>query len=129
MFKKFLRNIIYWLIETIEKYEYRNINLNEDEPLKKVINILSIDNLLVETDYGFVPIEEINFTQPYTIHELKLENGLKLECADIHTVFCESHIIKFVKDLTKNDIVLTKKGPSKVKSINKLKHKVSMFDL
>lgn len=129
MFKKFLRNIIYWLIESIEKYEYRNETFDQDEPLKKVINILPINNLLVETDYGFVPIEEINFTQPYTIHELELENGLKLECADVHAIFTEGHIIKYVKDLTTDDIVLTKKGPSKIKSINKLKHKVSMFDL
>lgn len=129
MFKNFLKNIIYGLIELIEKYEYRDTDFDEDEPLKKVINILPIKNLLVETDYGFVPIEEINFTQPYTIHELELENGLKLECADIHTIFCEGHIIKFIKDLTTNDIVLTKQGPSKIKSIKKLKHRVSMFDL
>ena len=127
--KFFLKNVIYWLIELIEKYEYRNVIFDENDPLKKVINILPVNNLLVETDYGFVPIEEINFTQPYTIHELELENGLKLECADVHTIFCEGHIIKFVNDLTQNDIVLTKLGPSKIKSINKLKHKVSMFDL
>ena len=129
MLKKILRNIIYKLIELIEKYEYRNTNFDENEPLKKVINILSVNNLLVETDYGFVPIEEINFTQPYTIHELELENGLKLECADIHTIFCEGHMLKFIKDLTTDDIILTKLGPSRVKSINKLKSKVSMFDL
>lgn len=129
MFEKILKNVIYWLIGLIEKYEYRNTNFDENDPLKKVINILPIKNLLVETDYGFVPIEEINFTQPYTIHVLELENGIKLECADVHTIFCEDHMIKFVKDLTINDIILTKHGPSKVRSINKLKHKVSMFDL
>ena len=52
-----------------------------------------------------------------------------MNCANVHGVFCDGHIIKFVYDLTTDDIVLTKKGPSKVKSITKLNHKVSMFDL
>ena len=127
--RKFLRKVIYKLLELIEKYEYRNVVFDENDPLKKVINILPLENLSVETDYGFVPIEEINLTQPYKIYELELENGLKLNCADIHSIFCEGHMIKFVKDLTTNDIILTKKGPSKIKSINKLKSRVSMFDL
>ncbi len=127
--RKFLRRVIYKLLELIEKYEYRNVVFDQNDPLKKVINILPLENLSVETDYGFVPIEEINFTQPYAIHELELENGLKIKCADIHSIFCEGHMIKFVKDLTLNDIILTKKGLSKIKSINKLNNKVSMFDL
>ena len=129
MIKKLVKYIIYFLIELIEKFEYKNKEFDENEPLKKVINILSIENLLVETDYGFVPIEEINLTQPYTIHQLELENGSYLECADTHCVFCEGHIIKFVKDLTIEDIVLTKNGPSRVKEVKKIKHKLSMFDL
>ena len=127
--KKLLQNIIYFLIEKLEKLEYKNKEMDENDPLKKVLNVLPFDNLLVETDYGFVPVEEINLTQPYTSYKLELENGIKMNCADVHGVFCEDHIIKFVKDLTINDIILTKKGPSKVKSITKLNHKVSMFDL
>ena len=127
--KKLLQNIIYFLIEKLEKLEYKNKEMDENDPLKKVLNVLPFDNLLVETDYGFVPVEEINLTQPYTSYKLELENGIKMNCADVHGVFCEYHIIKFVKDLTINDIILTKKGPSKVKSITKLNHKVSMFDL
>ena len=127
--RKFLRGVIYKLLEFIEKIEYKDTKFDEDDPLKKIINILSLENLSVETDYGFVPIDEINLTQPYTVHEIELENGLKLNCADIHSIFCEGHMIKFVKDLTTNDIILTKKGPSKVKSIRKIRSKVSMFDL
>jgi hypothetical protein len=127
--RKFLRNVIYKLIEFIEKIEYKNNKFDEEDPLKKVINILSLDNLSVETDYGFVPIDEINLTQPYKIQELELENDVKMNCADVHAIFTEGHNIKFAKDLTTNDIVLTKKGPSKVKSINKTTNKVSMFDL
>lgn len=129
MFKLFVRNLIYFLIELIEKYEYRNEKFDENEPLKKIINSFKLSNLLVETDYGFVPIEEINLTQPYTIYQLELENKLKLNCADIHGVFCEGHIIKFVKDLKLDDVIITKKGLSKVKSIKKIGFKNIMFDL
>ena len=131
MIKKLLRNFIYFLIEKLEDIEYKDQKFDEDDPLKKIINFIPLldEKLLVETDYGFVPIEEINLTQPYTSYELKLENGVKMNCANVHGVFCDGHIIKFVYDLTTDDIVLTKKGPSKVKSITKLNHKVSMFDL
>jgi hypothetical protein len=127
--KKILRNIIYFLIEKLEKIEYKNEKLDENDPLKKILNVLPLKDLLVETDYGFVPIEEINLTQPYTSYKLELENGIKMNCADVHAVFCDGHIIKFVKDLTLNDIIITKKGNSKVKYITKSNHKVSMFDL
>lgn len=129
MFKRVIKNIIYKLIEIIEKIEYRNIKFDQDDPLKKVINFLPIENLLVETDYGYVPIEEINITQPYDVYRLELENGLFQECADIHGIFCEGHVIKFLKDMTTDDKVLTKYGLSKVKSIKKQNSKVSMFDL
>jgi len=129
MIKNLIKNIIYFLIELIEKIEYKNYSFDQEDPLKKVINFFQINNLSVETDYGFVPIEEINLTQPYDIYRLKLENDLELECADVHGIFCEGHIIKYIKNLTIGDIVLTKRGPSKVKSIEKFKHKVSMFDL
>lgn len=127
--RKFLRFIIYFFIELIEKYEYRKETFNQDDPLKKVINVLSVKNLLVETDYGYVPIEELNLTQPYNLYRIELENGLFLECADVHAIFIEGHIIKYVSDLTTKDRVLTKLGISKVKSIKKLCSKVTMFDL
>lgn len=129
MFKNLIKNIIYNLIELIEKIEYRNRKFDENDPLKKIINFVQTENLYVETDYGFVPVEEINLSQPYTLYELKLENGLVLECADVHAVFCDGHIVKFVDTLTRDDMILTKEGPSKVRNINRLKHKISMFDL
>jgi len=126
---KILKKIILYLIEIIEKYEYKNNKLDQNDDLSKVLNIIPINDLLVETDYGFVPVEEINLTQPYDINYLELENGSFLECADNHIVYCDGHIEKFVKDLTTNDIIITKNSVSKVKSLRKSKHKVSMFDL
>ena len=129
MIRKVLRKFIYSLIEFIEKIEYRNYTFDQDDPLKKILGFVKPENLFVETDYGFVPVEEINISQPFDVYELELENGLKLESADNHGVFLDGHIIKFIRDLNIEDIVLTKKGPSKVKSIKKLKSKVSMFDM
>lgn len=129
MFKKLMRIFIYFLIEFIEKIEYKENNFDQSEPLKKVIHSIKMKDLLVECDYGYVPVEEINLTQPYDVYELELDNGLKLYCADTHGIFCNDHIVKFVKDLNIDDIVITKYGLSKVKSVKKLKSKVCMFDL
>jgi hypothetical protein len=130
MLKNFIKDIIYFIIQLIEKYEFRNFNPNEDDILKKFVNTLFLDDeLLVETDYGQVPVTEINITQPFQRYKLELENGLSLECADTHIVFCRDHEPKMLINLSTNDYVLTNKGESKVKSIKKLKGKVSMFDL
>lgn len=128
--KKFLKNIIYFLIEIIEKYEYRNLEKNEDDILKKIINTIFLKkDMLVETDYGYVPFSEISITQPFQRYRLELENGLWIEGADDHIVFCENHIPKKLIDLTEHDYILTKRGLSKVKFIDKLHSKISMFDL
>jgi hypothetical protein len=130
MLKKILKNIIYYIIQLIEKYEFRNFNPNEEDLLKKFTNTIFLDNdIFVETDYGMVPVKEINITQPFQRYRLELENGLWIEGADTHIVFCDGHIHKMLINLNTNDIVLTKKGPSKVKSLKKSYGKASMFDL
>lgn len=129
--RKLLKNIILWLIEKIESYEYRDLDLNEDDITKKLIDSVDISNegLQVLSYDGYHPITHIHKTQPYHIYDLLLENGDKLQCADNHIVFCEGFEQKFVKDLTDKDFVMTKSGLSKVKSITKSKHKVSMYDI
>lgn len=127
--KFILRYIIKSIINLIEKIEYRKADLNEDDVSKKIINIIFPENLKVDTDYGFVPVEEINQTQPYTEYKIKLENGLTWEGADNHIFFNHNHEQIQSKELTTNDILMTKQGPSKVKSIKKTNHKLSMFDL
>ena len=130
MFKKIIKNIIYFIIQLIEKYEFRNFNPNEDDLLKKFVNTLFLKHdVSVETDYGFVPVKEINITQPFQVYKLELENGLILECADTHILYCNDHEPKMLIDMSNKDYVITKYGLSKVKSITKLKNKLSMFDL
>ena len=130
MIKKYLKKIIYILIQLIEKYEFRNFNPNEEDIMKKFVNTIFLENeILIETDYGFVPVTEINITQPFQRYRLELENGIWFEGADTHTVFCKNHEHKQLIDLTKNDYIITKNGLSKVKSIKKVYGKASMFDL
>lgn len=130
MIKNVIKNIIYFIIQLIERYEFRNFNPNEEDILKKFVNTIFLeDELLVQTDYGIVPVAEINITQPFQRYKLELENGLYLEGADTHIVYCRDYEPKMLIDLTHNDYVLTSKGESKVKSVKKLKGKVSMFDL
>jgi hypothetical protein len=130
MIKKILKHIIYFIIQLIEKYEFRNFNPNEEDIMKKFVNTIFLENeILIETDYGFVPVTEINITQPFQRYRLELENGIWFEGADTHTVFCKNHEHKQLIDLTKNDYIITKNGLSKVKSIKKVYGKASMFDL
>lgn len=130
MLKNYLKNIIYFLIQLIEKYEFRHFSPNEDDVMKKFANTLFLENeIFVETDYGFVPVTEINITQPFQRYRLELENGIWFEGADTHMIFCKDHIQKMLIDLTTDDFVLTKFGLSKVKSVKKMYGKVSMFDL
>lgn len=132
MFKTIIRKIIYFIIEKIEKYEYRNNSFKEDNPYDKIINILNVNDYEIETDYGFVPFSEINLTSPLSLYRLELENGDWLECADDHIVFTNGHEQKFVRNLTTDDYVLCKDEKItgiKVKSVTNLKRKVSMVDL
>lgn len=132
MFKLILRFIIYKIIEFIEKIEYRNYKFDNDNPFNKIINIINNNDLLIKTDYGFVPFSEINLTSPLPLYRLELENGDWLECTDNHIVFIKGHHQKFVKDLTIDDYVLCKGdyiNGVKVKRITNLKSKVSMVDI
>lgn len=128
---KLIKNIIYFFIQLIEKYEFRNFDGDEDNILKKFTNVLFLkeNQLKVETAYGFVPVSEINITQPFQRYRMELENGLWFEGADTHIIFCDGYVEKMLIDMTTDDIVHTKKGLSKVKSIKKMYGKVSMFDI
>lgn len=126
---KYLKNIFIFLIQLIEKYEYKNHDFDETNPLKKIVDIIPFNNKSVKSDYGYTPTSEITKTIPLQRYELILEDGKSIECADTHIVYCQHHIEKFVKDLTQNDLVITDQGISRVKSVNKLYGKLSMFDL
>ena len=129
--KKILKKIILSIIQLIEKYEYRKLDLDENDMSKKIIDSVDISNqnIQVLSHDGYHHVTHIHKTQPYHLYTLCLENGDELECADNHIVFCKGFIQKFVRDLTCNDYIITKSGLSKVKYIEKSNHKVSMYDI
>lgn len=128
-FKYILVKTIYFLIERIEKYEYKDISLDEDDINKKILNSFSNLNIKVKSDSGYVRATDVHITQPYTKWEIVLDNGYKLDCADIHILFdCELNQI-YARDLKIGDTIQTDTGLKKVVSINKLNEKISMFDL
>jgi len=129
MFKRILKNIIGKSIELLEKVELRDYNLDENDISKKIIESQNLTNIEVLSDTGYVNVSQIHKTQPYTVYELELENGNKIECADNHIVFKNNFEEVFVKDLNINDYIITKTGLSKVKSIYKCPYKLCMYDI
>lgn len=134
MIKSFLKNIIYNLIQCIEKFEYRNYDFTDSEtnPLKKIINIQEFDDRYdIMSDYGYVPLIEANITAPLELWRLELANGNTLEASGEHIVFTDGHNQSMLKDLTINHKVLCKDNVIHgigVKSIKKLTNRVSLID-
>jgi intein/homing endonuclease len=125
--KKFIIKIIYFLIKLIEKYEYRNINLDENDISKKILNTLSINGYKVKSDTGFEELSNLHITQPYTSYTLRTEQH-NMECADNHIVFDEDMQEIFVSELNVGDKIWTENGLEYVTYLHKNKFKYSMFD-
>ena len=126
---KIVVKFIRFLIEKIESFEYRNLNLDEDDISKKIIFSQKLNGIKISTDTGFEEVSDIHITQPYKIWEIELENGYKLKCADNHIVFDNNLNEVFVKDLNIDDIIKTDEGNKRVISIKKSNRKSSMGDL
>lgn len=127
--KKIFINLLYFLIQIIERIEFRNLDIDESDINKKIINTISNLNLKVKSDSGWVDATNIHLTQPYTLYKVILEGGLWIECADNHIVFDQNFKDVFVTDLKIGDLIQTQFGPSPVKSIQIEPHKLAMFDL
>jgi hypothetical protein len=119
---------LYKLIENIENYELRNIDLDQNDISKKILYSIKTNNLKVKTDTGYQPVSEIHSTQPFDVYRIDLDN-YHLECADNHIVFDKYFNEVFVKDLKKGDYIITETGIQKINSISKKGYTLSMFDL
>jgi hypothetical protein len=128
---KFFTNIIikilYKFIESIEKYEYRHLNLNEDDISKKILNSIKEQNIKVLTDTGYETLSELHITQPYKNYKLKTKNH-ELICADNHIIFDKNYNKIFVKNISKGDLIQTENGLEEVIYIKSNSYKTSMFD-
>lgn len=124
-----IKNLLFVLIELIEKIQYRNLDKDQNDVSKKIIESYDVSNILIKTDTGYSPLSEFHVTQPYDVWYVELENGMFLECADNHIVFLQNYKQCFVKDLTTDDLIITEKGLSKVIFVKKTKHCLSMCDV
>lgn len=87
LLKKILIELIEKSIELIEKYQYRNVSLDEDDISKKILKSISLIDIRVKTDTGYEAVSEIHLTQPFNHYNIKTIDGLSLTCADNHNVF------------------------------------------
>ena len=120
-FKSVTIKLLYFLIQFMEKIEYRDMTLNEDDVSKKIIDSINTLNLEVKTDTGYETVSKLHLTQPYT-HWIVKTSNFKLQCADNHIVFDSNFKEIFVKELKVGDTIQTEKGEEKVISIQKFKY-------
>ena len=127
-FTNFLIVIIKGLIQLIEKIEYKNLSLDEDDINKKILNSISVLDIRVKTDTGYEKLTDLYLTQPYRNYVLTTDR-YELRCADNHIVFDKNYNEVFVKDLKIDDLIWTESGLEKVKSLSLDSFKSSMFDV
>lgn len=96
---------------------------------RKFTNIININDYQVETDEGFVDIEAICETIPYTKYIIKTNTHKILECADKHILFNEKYEEMFADELNIGDKIITKDGEETIISIINTNEKEPMFDL
>jgi hypothetical protein len=126
---KILINFLNFLIEKIEKYELRKLELNEEDINKKILNSISGLNIKLLSDSGFLPASEIHITQPYRVYNLELENGYKMDCADMHIFFDDNFNEIYCRDIKVGQKIQTDSGLIKVISNKRGNRKLSMFDM
>lgn len=128
MFKVF-KWIILKTIQLIERYEYRNLDLNPNDISKKILNSIEIDDLEVMTDTGWETISHIHTTQPFKIYKLETVDGFQIECADKHHLYDSNFKKIYIEDLKPGMTIKTINGNSTVKRVEFSDIKVGMFDL
>jgi hypothetical protein len=96
--------------------------------MKKFIESKLLENLEVLTDLGWVDVNAVHKTIPYTIFEIKTKKFI-LKCANTHILFKDNMKEIFVKDLSVGDMIVTKIGNEKVIEIIKTNEICNMYDL
>lgn len=129
MIKRFLKKLILKTISRIESREFRDLDLDQKDPFKKIIEVQKLDDLWVLSDSGYVKAVELNITQPYDVWFLETDDGFSLDCADTHILFDEDYNQVFVRDLKVGDLIRTIRGVSKITYLENTGIPVSMFDL
>lgn len=126
--KRVLKNIIGRLIERVERLEYNGYSFDENDISKKIVNSIDIDSKVL-TDTGYERASQIHITQPYTVYEIRTENGKHIECADNHILYNENKEQVFAGDLAVGDYIETIDGPEIVSYVYKCPYKFMMYDM
>ena len=95
---------------------------------RKFINTWNIEDFQILTDDGFVDIKSLHETIPYIKYHIETFNGLTLDCADDHIVFDENMNEIFVKNLQKEDKIMTVNGIDTIICIEETNSKENMYD-
>lgn len=120
MIKQILAHIIESIIEFLDELEPDN---------QKLIHSFDVSGVEIETDTGYKPVSQIHMTKAFDVWNLKLSNGMSLDCADTHIVFDSNMNEVFVKDLHIGDFIQTKDGLASVVNISKSDTKLCMCDI
>jgi hypothetical protein len=126
--KSIIVSILKFLIQIIEWFEYRKLNLDENDNSKKIINSIELNGYKAFSDTGFEKASQIHLTQPYRNYKLITETH-ELMCADNHIIFDKNFNQIITKNLKVGQSIQTTKGLEKVISVKRQIFKSSMFDL
>lgn len=128
--KEFLKIIVGYLIEFIEKIEYRWYDFDENDPSKKIICDYKLDDINVLSDKGYVKASTLFLTQPYHVYRIELEDGTHIECADNHIMYTLNMSQVFAKDLMVGDFLFCDNYRyKKIIKIKRYGYKMCMYDL
>lgn len=129
--RKLLKLFVGFLIQAIESIEYRHLDLDENDPSKKILDEVPVD-FCIDTPEGPSHVSKIYKTQPYHIYEITLENGNVIQCADNHILYIgtENYIFEtYAKKIRVGDHIVTKEGDVLVTKINVTPYKMCMYDI
>ena len=97
---------------------------------RKFINSVDLEDLEIETDSGWQPVNSIHKTVPYDVWYVETKSGFSLECADDHIVFDQDHSEIYVKDIVAGVTeIQTKLGADLVINVYKKNQKENMYDI
>lgn len=99
-----------------------------EEVNRKFIESFDVSDWEIETEDGFVDIQQIQKTIEYEVYEVILENGNSLKCADTHILIDEHYNEVYAID-SLNVNIRTKSGISKVTSVKSLNYFDNMYDM
>ena len=97
---------------------------------RKFVDVIDVDEWEIESDNGWVDINDVKKTIPYQKWIVRTENGLELIGADTHIIFDANNEEIFIKDCIPFETkVQTKYGLSYVISVDKTEEYDNMYDI